>query len=92
MEIKVGDIYRDCAYHPVLCTIIDEEEDIIEGKSLADGSEPRSCSFEHCGVVKLTQEEADELVEAFKKDGERGLMRAAGWPDKDIEDFMKQWR
>lgn len=53
-----GDIYEDCAFHPVLCVKVDEEEDEISGISLIDGSWPRSCSLGHCGVRKLTVEEA----------------------------------
>jgi hypothetical protein len=58
LEISPGDIYEDCAYHPVLCVSIDEEGDEISGISLIDGSTPRSCSLGHCGVRKLTVEQA----------------------------------
>jgi hypothetical protein len=57
-RIKVGDIYEDCAYHPVLCTLADYEGDELAGISLIDGSSPRSCSPTHCGPVRLTVEEA----------------------------------
>jgi hypothetical protein len=57
-RIEVGDIYEDCAYHPVLCTSADYEGDEIAGISLIDGSWPRSCSPTHCGPVRLTIEEA----------------------------------
>ena len=57
-EIRVGSIYEDCAFHPVLCTILDEVERDVEGISLIDGSAPRSCSLDHCGPVPLTIEEA----------------------------------
>jgi hypothetical protein len=56
--IAVGDIYEDCAYHPVLCTSADYQEDELSGISLIDGSTPRSCSPTHCGPVRLTVEEA----------------------------------
>lgn len=55
MEIKPGEIYEDCAYHPVLCTLVDGDH--VEGISLLDGSAPRSCSIKHCGVVVLTIEQ-----------------------------------
>lgn len=58
VAMKPGDIYEDCNYHPVLCIDIDYEADDIWGISLIDGSSPRSCSLLHCGVVKLTPEEA----------------------------------
>ena len=49
-----GGIYEDCAYHPVLCTKVDEEERDLEGISLIDGSLPRSCSIDHCGPELLS--------------------------------------
>lgn len=55
-EFKPGDIYEDCAFHPCLCTRFEEYN--IEGISLIDGSMPRSCDIDHCGVRKLTLEEA----------------------------------
>jgi len=58
LEISPGDIYEDCSYHPVLCVWIDEDGDEISGISLIDGSSPRSCSLGHCGVRKLTVQQA----------------------------------
>ena len=57
-RIEVGDLYEDCAYHPVLCTLADYEGDELNGISLIDGSQPRSCSPTHCGPVRLTVAEA----------------------------------
>lgn len=54
--IAPGEIYEDCAFHPVLCTGVDGDE--VEGISLIDGSHPRSCSLQHCGVVRLSIEDA----------------------------------
>jgi hypothetical protein len=51
-KIKPGDIYEDCAFHPVLCTAVDGDE--IQGISLIDASMPRACSIAHCGVIKLS--------------------------------------
>ena len=51
-EIRPGDIYEDCAFHPVLCTIVDGDE--VQGISLIDASVPRACSVGHCGVIKLS--------------------------------------
>ena len=55
-ELHRGDFYEDCAYHPCLCTRT--EYDMVEGISLVDGSYPRLCGVPHCGVRKLTFEEA----------------------------------
>ena len=46
------------AYHPCLCTSVDYENDEINGISLINGSTPRSCSLMHCGIRKLSLEEA----------------------------------
>jgi len=61
LGLSVGDIYEDCSYHPVLCVSVDYENDDISGISLIDGTHPRSCSLRHCGVRKLTVEEAWEI-------------------------------
>jgi hypothetical protein len=90
--IKVGDIYEDCNYHPVRCTYVNAYYGDIEGVSMIDGSSPRSCSTRYCGVVKLSEQQAAERVEAYKQHGERGLMRLRGWPDAAIDEFLTVWR
>ena len=52
--IKPGEFYEDCSYHPCVCVGSSLEHDEIWGISLIDGTHPRSCSFRHCGVRKLT--------------------------------------
>jgi hypothetical protein len=67
-DFKVGSIYEDCAFHPVLCTSVIEEaggDTGLEGISLIDGSAPRSCSVAHCGPVPMTLEEALAAKEDF---------------------------
>ena len=61
-----GDIYEDCADHPCLCIGIDVDDDNIWGISLIDGSYPRSCSLDHCGVRKLTVEQAWEIKQRHR--------------------------
>ena len=59
-EIRVGDFYEDCAFHPCLCISIGAEEhdpDGLEGISLVNGN-VKSCSARHCGLRLLTFEEA----------------------------------
>ena len=89
-KFKIGDIYEDCAYHPVRCEEVDGDD--ISGVSLIDGSRPRSCSINHCGVVRLNDEEARQRIQAFQDGGERGLMRLRGWNDEQIDKFMREWR
>ncbi len=60
-RFRPGEIYEDCAYHPVLCVEVDYEEDSIRGISLIDGTYPRDCSLLHCGVRKLTVPEAWDI-------------------------------
>jgi hypothetical protein len=59
-NIKVGDIYEDCAFHPVLCTFVTSDGS-VGGISLVDGSYPRCCSLFSCGVQKLTVAEAEKI-------------------------------
>jgi hypothetical protein len=61
LGIKVGDLFEDCSFHPVLCLGVDYQEDEIWGVSLIDGSYPRSCSLLHCGVRKLSEQEAWQI-------------------------------
>ena len=58
LGITVGDVFEDCAFHPVLCLGADYKEDQLWGVSLIDGSQPRCCSLIHCGVRKLSLAEA----------------------------------
>ncbi len=57
-DIQPGDFYEDCAYHPCLCMRVLDKE--VAGISLVDGSVDRCCSIGHCGVRRLTAEEAVE--------------------------------
>lgn len=60
-RFRVGDIYLDCAYHPVVATGVERfsyhalgpYDWILSGVSLYDGSSPRSCSVFHCTPRKL---------------------------------------
>jgi hypothetical protein len=58
LNIRPGDIYEDCGWHPVVCVEIDAKTDDINGVSLVDGSYPRNCSLIHCGIRKLSVAEA----------------------------------
>lgn len=88
---NIGDIYEDCSYHPVRCTEINYEGDDISGVSLLDGSGPRSCSLTHCGIRKLTRQEAAKIVKIYRKGGNRALMRNAGWSNRAIDDHYLRW-
>lgn len=61
LNIKPGDIYESCSYHPCVCLGVDYKNDHIWGISLIDGSYPRSCSLLHCGVRKITPKQAWQI-------------------------------
>jgi hypothetical protein len=58
-EIKVGDFYEDCAFHPCLCIEVGADNTAagIEGISLVNGG-IKSCNARHCGLRLLSAEEA----------------------------------
>lgn len=58
-DIQPGEIYEDCAFHPVLCTHNDGET--VNGISLIDGTSPRSCDLVYCDVIKLSIAEVIEI-------------------------------
>lgn len=76
-DLAPGDYYEDCAYHPCLCIRVLDDE--VSGVSLVDGSCPRSCDIKHCGIRKLTLEEA--LHQKFY-----------GPMDVELEDKNRWWR
>jgi hypothetical protein len=61
LKLKPGDIYEDCAFHPVLCLGVDYTKDEVWGVSLVDGTHPSSCSLIHCGIRRLTPRQAWEI-------------------------------
>lgn len=69
--------YEDCFYHPCKITLLDFENDNIEGVSLIDGTSPRSCSLLNCGVVFFTEDEAVRRANCILEHG---------W-DKYYEDY-----
>jgi hypothetical protein len=61
-DIKPGDFYEDCACHPCLCIQVEEDGNGVNGISLVDGSVGRGCSIRHCGIQKLTHDEAIDWI------------------------------
>ena len=58
-ELRAGDLFEDCRYHPCLCIEAGERDDPsgVWGISLVDGS-PSGCCIWNCGLRKLTVDEA----------------------------------
>jgi hypothetical protein len=58
-ELLPGELFEDCRHHPCLCIEANSPDDVdgVSGISLVDGT-PCGCSIMHCGLRKLTLEEA----------------------------------
>ena len=78
-EIKIGDLYEDCFYHPCYCVKIDVDGDEVSGISLIDGSFPRCCSVEHCGIRLLSLEEAIIWKHQGPQDVEPNAIEVKWW-------------
>ena len=79
-ELAPGDLFEDCRFHPCLCieAATLDDPDGISGISLVDGT-PCNCNIYHCGLRKLTVEEAIQ----WKYHGPR---------DETVEDrWWKRW-
>ncbi|WP_433828547.1 hypothetical protein ACQP2E_04145 [Actinoplanes sp. CA-015351] len=63
-KITVGTIYESCKFHPVLCTVV-YDDDSFGGISLIDGSYPNNCAVIGCGATPLTIEQAVEINRDF---------------------------
>ncbi len=69
-RLKVGDIYLDCGWHPVVATevtimygsVFGPYDWDLAGVSLLDGSAPRSCSANHCAPRKMSYSVAAHIV------------------------------
>jgi hypothetical protein len=61
-KILRGDYYEACNYHPTLCISASYASDELAGISLINGG-LSSCSPRHCGVAKMSVEEAIERRE-----------------------------
>jgi len=79
-QIKVGDYFEDCAYHP--CVVVSIEMGCVNGISLVDGSYPRNCGILQCDLRILTLEE----VVQWKFHGPPDVP-----PEIEIEEKRKWW-
>ena len=98
--IRVGDIYEDCSFHPVLCTDVEDVAGLVlGGVSLIDGSSPRNCDALYCQPVRI---EAGDVM-AIKRDFQGYVLRrkaalgeapggaAQGRSDGCQEDSLPSW-
>jgi hypothetical protein len=88
--VERGEFYEDCRYHPMHCIQSSPPgDDQLIGISLIDGG-IGSCSEEHCGVVRMTTEEAiDRKVNWQTFAEEHGLPNPyprEGWKPGDLRE------
>ena len=88
-DLQPGDYYEDCAFHPCLCTRVNDDE--INGISLVDGSSPRGCSAGHCGVRKLTFAEALHW-KFFGPQDQKVPAESQWWYENPREEWLEAFR
>ena len=90
-DLRPGDYFEDCAFHPCICMGVDVEDDEITGVSLVDGSYPRACSTGHCGLRKLTFVEA--LHWKFFGPADQAVPAAnQWWEDRPDQQWLEGFR
>jgi hypothetical protein len=82
-DLMPGDLFEDCRHHPCLCVECGTPEDTdgVSGISLVDGT-PSGCSISHCGLRKLTVEEAVHWKYHGPEDVDAGDRWWERWPQK----------
>ncbi|AWZ10783.1 hypothetical protein DRB96_39795 [Streptomyces sp. ICC1] len=79
--MRVGDVYEDCFFHPVLCTDIEENAGLVlSGVSLIDGTHPRSCDALYCEPVRIPVESVMEIKRDLGAYTARRQAERAGGP------------
>src|SRR4051812_17745004 len=89
-DIKPGDLFEDCRFHPCLCVEGGSNDDPngVYGYSVVDGT-PCGCSIDHCGLRKLTIEEVEHWKYHGPSDVDHSLIPVHWWnfwPHKPRED------
>lgn len=93
-RIRVGDMYMDCSYHPCIAAYASLKNDSFEGISIIDGSGPRSCSFRHCGITKITIEKAMFVRnnwEEFISPTKEFMVKNGWWNNHSLSCGTKNW-
>ncbi len=85
-DLKPGEYYEDCAYHPCLCVWVDDDE--VLGISLIDGTHPRGCSIFGCGIRKLSLNEALKWKFSGPEDVEIPQEQKWWYKDNDMEKLL----
>ena len=88
--------FINCNYHPVKLTEFSwSGKDLfgsdVDGVSLINGN-GCSCSLHYCRPTPITSKIAEEMVEIYNKQGNKGLaIKYGGWDEKSYEEFEKEW-
>lgn len=81
-----GTVIEDCSYHP--CIIKENDNGDLTCLSLLTNTYG-CCSLFHCGVIKLTAEEVEARIAAYKSRGRAGLLLLVGYTPEQIEEMKK---
>ena len=90
--------YEDCGFHICKLTIFevykkDRYGTSVDGESLFKEGMQRSCSLFHCAPVILSEKEALERVDYYKKYGEtKYMVDRVGVDPVEWDKFTKVWK
>jgi len=89
-KLKMGVLYEDCRFHPMVCIGVNWRTGSLLGISLIDGS-VSNCDVDHCGVTLLTPFQAmrNRLYGLPKKQVEKMEAFHEEWLDKKS---LKEYR
>lgn len=66
-NFRPGDIIEDCRYHPCVIHTINSDGDIHATSMVSGGMS--SCSLWHCGVTKMTLDQALRFCKIYSESG-----------------------
>lgn len=79
-QLKVGDYFESCSFHPCMVSAIEGDGVQIEGISLVDGTK-HYCNIRHCGLRALSRDEAVVWKNSGPEDVELPL-EERWWPQR----------
>ena len=86
-----GAIFESCSLHPCRIVDVNVNADHLVGVSLLTGTR-QGCSLRHCGVYVMSPAEVQRSVDAWERDGERGLLIIYSGSEEAADQFLKDWR
>ena len=85
-----GAVFESCSLHPCRIVEVNVNADHLVGVSLLTGTR-QGCSLRHCGVYVMSEAEVQRRVDAWEKDGERGLLIIYTGSEEAADQFIKVW-